>query len=125
MGATTADISKFTRDGIDIEEKSTTIRDNYPDAADASDTAQETFVNTVADAETLLAERWAILSTIDALHMSLEVNEQLDIGGAITIAPQVPSFLIVDEKTGLSKVARMRAFAYDTESESFAVEVVE
>lgn len=125
MSADAATVAKITRDGIDIEQKSTAIRDAHPDAVDDSNNVRETFVDDIADAETLLLEQWNILSTLDPFHIGVEAEEKIDLGGAISITPQVPSFTIVDPKTDLSKVARVRAFAYDLETERFAIEFIE
>ena len=125
MAVSTTDLAKFTRDGTIIEEKSTAIRDAHIDAIDASKDFQETFVNSITHAEALQAERWAILSTIDPFHEGIEVEQALDLGRAIPIAPRVPSFTVVDRSRNINTVARCRALAYDLDTERFAVELLE
>lgn len=125
MPATAADIAAFTREGVDIEEADLTIKSAHRDAIDLGNQVQQTFVRDVGDAETLLAERFTLLSTIEPFHHAVEVDERLAIGTSIAVGPEVPNFRIVQDSKDIDVVARMRAFAYDTETDRMSVEVIE
>ena len=125
MPATPADIAKFTRDGVVLTREDTALRDSQRDAQTTGETEMESFYNNSADAQVMLDEIYATYSKVSPVHEGIEVTESLGLGTAIPLTPSVPAFQVVDEERGINVLARTRAFSYDTESESFAVEVLE
>jgi len=123
MPATPADIAKYTNDGIVISQQDFTIRDNFPDALDSGDTIQEMFFDSVADAQEMLDERFALLSVVAPPHEGIEVTESLGLGQAIPIAPYVPCFRCIDAEQGIDEVLRTTSYAYDMGTDRFSVEV--
>ncbi len=125
MPATAADIAKYTTDGTLLTASSTVIRDAHSDAEDLGSEEIEMFFDSAADGTTLLNERFALLSKIGAVHEAVEVDSSLQLGTVTAIAPTVPCFRVVDEKRNMDKVVRTRAYAHDTGTERYSVEVIE
>ncbi len=125
MTASAADVAKFTTDGTLITSVSTAIRDAHPDAEDLGSEELEMFFDNVADGTTLLTERFNILSKLGAVHEAVEVDSSLKLGTVTAIAPTVPCFRVLDEKRNMDKVVRTRAYAHDTGTERYSVEVIE
>jgi hypothetical protein len=128
MAATPADISRYTVDGVVLTAPvnaavSTAIKGDHIDARSGADREIEMFYDLASDAQTALDERFSYLSVINPLHLGIEVDEALDLGGAIAISPAVPRFRIIDEVRGVDAVARVIAYAYDMGSDRFSVEV--
>lgn len=129
MAALPADIAKFTADGVVVTSPtnpavSAAILAADPKAKDTGDGDIETFFDTIADAQAMLDERFAILSQIGAPHEGIEVEERLGIGTSIAIAPAVPMFRIVDEERGMDRNVRLRAFVSEMGTDRFSVEVL-
>lgn len=125
MTATPSAVAKFTRDGIVLTSQDTGIRDAQRDAQTTGDTELESFFNNAADAQIVLNEIWATFSVVSPLHEGIEVTETLGLGTTIPLTPSVPCFQVVDASRGIDELARTRAFSYDTNTESFSVEVLE
>lgn len=125
MPASPADIAKYTTDGTVITASSTTIRDAHSDAEDLGGEEIEMFTDSIADGQILLDERFALRSQLAAIHEAVEVETSLGLGITIAIAPTVPCFRLVDEKRSMDKTVRTRAYAHETGSERFSVEVIE
>jgi hypothetical protein len=125
MTALPADIAKYTSNGILLTKELSSIKTNHIDAQESGDAEVEMFFDLAAHGQTMLDERFAILSQISALHEGVEVGEGLGLGTTVALTPSVPCFRIVDASRGIDKVARTRAFAYDGETDRYSVEVLE
>ena len=125
MTATPADVARYTQDGVVITQEDAPLRVNHPDAIDGGTSELEMFFDNVADAEVILAERFALLSQVSALHEGIEVAESLGFGSTVPIAPIVPSFTVIDETRGIETVARTRAYVYEAAGDNYSVEVLE
>src|SRR6478752_9976829 len=117
MTATPADVAKYTSDGILLTKELASIKTNHLDAQESGDTEIEMFFENSAHGQVLLDERFAILSQASALHEGIEVDDTLGLGNTIPIAPTVPCLRVVDGERGIDEVARVRAFAYDGETD--------
>lgn len=129
MPATPADIATFTTDGVVITSPvdpavSAAIAADNIDARNGTDQEREMFYDHAADAQWALDETFVYLRKINPIHLGIEVEEAIDIGGGIPIAPQVPTFRCVDETTGMDENARCRAFSHDMGTDRFSVEVL-
>lgn len=125
MPATPADVALYTSDGVVVTEEDTAIRDAHPDAQTTGDGELELFFDDPADAETVLAERFALLSQISALHEGIEVSESLGLGSSVPLGPNVPCFRVVDASRGIDTVARTRAYVYEAGTDNYSVEVLQ
>jgi hypothetical protein len=129
MAATPADIAKYTTDGTLLTAPSNVaiseaIKANHIDARSGEDREIEMFYDVAADGQAALEERFTFLSIVNPVHLGIEVEEALDLGGAIAIAPAVPRFTIVDDTRNLTTTARLRGYAYDMGTDRFSVEVL-
>lgn len=129
MAATPADIATFTTDGVLLTAPtnaavSAAIKGDNIDARTGADREIEMFYDLPADAQTALNERFAFLSLVNPPHLGIEVEEALDLGGAISITPAVPRFRCIDEALAVDVVLRTRAYAYDMNTDRFSVEVL-
>lgn len=127
MPAVPADIGKYTNDGVIITSpinpaESAAIAAEHIDARYTTE-AIEMFFDTAADAQAMLDERFEYQSQVGPLHLGIEVAEAIDIGGAIPVAPQVPTFTVVDGD--ITTVVRTRAYAQDMNTDRFSIEVIE
>lgn len=125
MTATPVSVAKFTRDGITLTREDTAIREAQRDALTTGETAIETFFDQRLHAQVLLDEMWETFSRVSPLHEGIEVTQTLGLGTVIPLTPSVPCFQVIDEERGINRLARTRAFSYDTGSESYSVEVLE
>jgi len=129
MAATPADIAKYTTDGVVVTSPtnpavSAAIAADHIDAINGADREIEMFFDSAADAQVLLDERFAYLSKINPVHVGIEVEEAIDIGGVIPVAPNVPTFRVVDDAINLDTLVRTRAYAQDMNTDRFSVEVL-
>ena len=125
MSALPADIAKYTKDGVVITNENAALRAAHNEADDRLGSPIEMFFDSVADGQAMLDEKFALLSKINPAHEGIEVEENLRLGQDIPIAPSVPCFRIVDEEREIDTVARVRAYAYETEQDRFSIEVIE
>jgi len=125
MTASPAAVARYTRDGITLTKQDTTVRDAQRDAKTTGDQPVEMFFDQRAHAQVLLDEMYATHSRVSPLHEGIEVTETLGLGTTIPLSPTVPCFQVIDEERGINRLARTRAFSYDTGAESYSVEVVE
>lgn len=125
MTALPADISKYTNDGVVLTAENLALKAAHPDAVDLGTEELEFFFNSTAHAATMLAEKLALRSNPVPLCEGVEVEESLGIGLSIPISPTVPCFRFIDEERGIDTVARTRAFAYETGSDRYSVELRE
>ena len=130
MAATPSDIARYTTDGVLLTSPldrsiSTAIAADHIDARNGSDREIEMFYDQAAHAQIALDERFAVLSRVNPFHAGIEVEEVLNMGGTIPIAPAVPRFSVVDEQQNLFVTARTRAYAHDMNSDRMSVEVLQ
>ena len=125
MTATPSDIARYTRDGVVLSKQDLNIRNGQRDSETTGDTEIETFFDSRIHAQVVLDEIWATYSVISPVHEGIEVDQSLGLGTTIPLVPSVPCFQVVDEERGLNKLSRTRAFSYDTEAETYSVEVLE
>lgn len=125
MPAQPADIARYTTDGVVITASDDELRQDHVEAIDGLNEPIEMFFDDVESGQTVLNERFSLLSRINAVHEGIEVEERLELGSEILLTPNVPSFRIIDPSRGIDKVARLRAFSYEAEMDRFSVEVVE
>jgi hypothetical protein len=125
MSATPAAVAKYTSDGVQLTAENAAIKTSHVDAINAGDSEVEMFFVDPAHGQLLLDERFTILSRIGALHEGIEVDDSLGLGTTVPLTPSVPCVLVVDERREIETVARVRAFAYDGETDRYSVEVVE
>jgi len=125
MAASPVDIARFTKDGVVITVADEDIRDDHPDAVDEREVEIEMFFTQPSDGQAMLAEKHALRANVHPVHLGVEVDERLDLGGAIPLTPTVPCFQAVDALQDISVVARLRALAYELGQDRFSVEVIE
>lgn len=130
MPALPNDIAKFTTDGVVITSPAVpavgeAIKAAHIDAEDGDGSEIEMFYDSAADAQIMLDEKFVLRSKINPLHAGIEVEETLGIGVIIPISPVVPSFRCIDDSSEIDRVARLRAFAYETGSDRYSIEVIE
>jgi hypothetical protein len=119
-----ADVAKYTNDGVVVTSTNPAIKAEHVDARNSGAGEIEMFFDSEADAQILLDEKFTYLSKISPVHDGIEVEESLGLGTTVAIAPQVPSFRVVDESRQLDQVARVRAYAFDLATDRFSVEVI-
>lgn len=124
MPATPADVARYTQDGVVITEKDTAIKAAHPDARDTGKGEIEMFFDNAADGELVLAERFALLSQVSALHEGIEVSDTLGLGTTIPLGPSVPCFRVIDASRSIDIVARTRAYVYEAAGDQYSVEVI-
>lgn len=125
MTATPADVARYTQDGFVLTAEDPAIKAAFGDAQDGGDREIEMFFDTVADAQLMLDERFALLSQASPIHEGIEVEESLGLGSDIPIAPVVPAVTVVDDTRAINTVARVRAYAYSGDTDRYSVEVLE
>lgn len=125
MTALPADVAKYTRDGLVVTSQNLALKAAHREALDLGSEEIEMFYDSAADAQAMLDEKLALRSKINPLHEGVEVEETLAIGVSIPISPVVPNFRYIDEAREIDKVARTRAFAYETGSDRYSVELLE
>lgn len=129
MSALPGDIAAYTTDGVLLTSPtnpavSAAIAADNIDAKSSGTSEVLMFFDNAADGQTYLDERFAYLSRVNPLHLGIEVEEALDIGGAILLTPAVPTFIAVDRDRNMSTVVRTRAYAYDMGTDRFSLEVL-
>lgn len=125
MTALPADVAKYTRDGLVVTSQNLGLKAAHREAVDRGSEEIEMFFDTAADAQAMLDEKLTLLSKVNPLHEGVEVDETLAIGVTIPISPVVPNFRFIDEDREIDVVARARAFAYETGSDRYSVELLE
>lgn len=125
MAASPADIAKYTVDGVVITSENAGLKAAHPDAADLGGEEIEMFFVLSSNAQTMLDEKLSLRSKVDPIHVGVEVEESLAIGTSVAIAPTVPCFRYIDEDWEQDVVARTRAFAYESGSDKYSVELLE
>lgn len=125
MPASPGDIAKYTTDGVVITAEDPSIKADHPDAVDLGAEEKEMFFVNPAHAQILLDETLDLRSKINPFHGGVEVDESLGIGTSTPIAPTVPCFRFIDEKDEIDALSRTRAFAYETGSDRYSVELLE
>ena len=129
MPALPADVAKYTSEGVVITSPtdpavSNTIKANHVDARGGDDNELEMFFVSAVVGQAILNERFALLSQGNMLHEGIEVEESLGLGDTIPVAPTVPCFTAVDETREINVPVRTRAYAHDTGTDRFSVEVL-
>lgn len=124
MPATAADVAAYTVDGIVLTAQNSVIKTLIHDAKDLGANEIEMFFDDPADAQVMLDEKFAALSTIGPVHEGVEVEDRIGIGTTIPYTPAVPSFTIIDETRNLNAVVRLRAFVEDRHTDRFSVELL-
>lgn len=129
MPALASDIALYTTDGIVVTSPADpavaeAIAAAHIDARSGEDREIEMFYDSAADAQAMLDERFSYLSKVNPAHIGIEVEEALDMGGAIALTPSVPTFQVVDSVLGVNVAARTRAYAHDMNTDRFSVEVL-
>jgi hypothetical protein len=124
MAALPADIAKYTTDGKVITSSNAPLKAAHPEAEDIVEEI-EMFFDTEADAQVLLDEKLVLRSRLGGLHEGVEVDESLGLGTTVPIAPTVPCYRFVDAMRGIDRVARVRAFAYESGTDRYSVELEE
>lgn len=125
MTALPADVAKYTNDGVVITSEMLMLKATHPDAVDLGTEELEFFFTNTAHAQTMLNEKLSLRSNPAPLCEGVEVDESLGVGISIAISPTVPCFTYIDESRGIDTVARTRAFAYETGSDRYSVELRE
>lgn len=129
MAADPADIALYTTEGVIVYSPSNpavgaAILAVHIDAQNLVDTQIETFFDSATDAQVLLDEAWAILSTVNPASYGIEIDDTLGLGSSLAVTPTVPCFTIVDDVRGTTQVARVRAYTAEYGSDRFAVEML-
>lgn len=126
MSATPTDVARYTNDGVVLTTDAATgvaIRAAHTDAQTNSPGEIEMLFDSAAVGQLFLNEKFGYLSIINPPHVGVEVDDSLGIGSVIAIAPKVPCFTAVDEKSALNSLLRTRAFAHDSETDRYSVEL--
>src|SRR3546814_658488 len=95
------------------------------DAVDLGSEEKEMFFVSSAHAQILLDENLELRSKANACHVGVEVDESLGVGTTTAIAPSVPCYRYIDEVNEIDALSRTRAFAYETGSDRYSVELLE
>ena len=130
MAANPLDVARYTTNGVLVVSPidpaiSQAIAGTFVDAQDGTETEIEHFFDAEADCQALLDETFSIVSRIAPAYLALELDDTLGLGTAIPIAPLVPTARLVDERTGLDRVVRVRAYAVDYGTDRYSIEVIE
>lgn len=128
MPAAPADIALYTTDGVVVYSPIDTaisagIKGDHIDARSLVEREVESFCDTAADAQALLDEAFAILSTVAPANFGIEIEDSLGLGSAVAVTPTVPCYQVQNDQTGLSVLCRVRAFAAEYGSDRFSVEL--
>lgn len=122
MVATPEAIAKYTEDGQLLIANDVDLLAAHPDAKDAGDI--NTMFRFVADGQAMLDLRAAMLKKVGALHEMVEVTDELGVGTTIPVAPQVPTFTVIDASRDLKGLGRVRAVAIDFTIDRYSIELV-
>lgn len=125
MPASPGDIAKYTTDGVVITAEDPALKVTHPDAVDLGAEEKEMFFVSSAHAQILLDETLELRSKPNPSHVGVEVDETLGIGTTTPLAPSVPCFRYIDEANEIDALSRTRAFAYETGSDRYSVELLE
>ena len=130
MAANALDIARYTTNGVLVVSPtnpaiSQAIAGTFVDAQDGTETEIEHFFDNEADSQVLLDETFGIVSRIAPTYLALELADTLGVGTSVPIAPLVPTGRLVDERTGLNRIVRIRAYAVDYGTDRYSVEVIE
>jgi tetrahydromethanopterin S-methyltransferase subunit B len=129
MPADPADIARYTTDGILVYSPADptdadALRALCPNAVSRIDQEIEMFFDSATDAQAMLDEAYAILSSVHPISVQVELAEDLGLGKAIALTPAVPVFTVVDSRIGLSAAARVRSYAYEMNTDRYALELL-
>src|SRR3546814_3195629 len=125
MPASPGDIAKYTTDGVVITSEDPALKVTHPDAVDLGSEEKEMFFVSSAHAQILLDETLELRSKANACHVGVEVDESLGVGTTTAIAPSVPCYRYIDEVNEIDALSQTRAFAYETGSDRYSVELLE
>lgn len=128
MAADPTDIALYTTDGVLLYSPSNpataaAIKAVHIDARDFSGSEVEMFTS-AADAQILLDEAWAILSTVNPPLYGVEVDDTLGLGSSITLSPTVPCMNVLDDARGIAVTTRVRAYSAEYGTDRYAVELL-
>jgi len=128
MPALPADIARFTTDGVVLSTDlvaGQAVLDAHPNARRTSEGQEiEMFFVNAADAQTVLDERFELLSLGGPLHDGIEVEESLQIGTVIPVQPSVPCWQVTDADARTINV-RTRGYARKMSIDRYAIEVLQ
>jgi hypothetical protein len=127
MSALPADIATFTNDGILLHSDvaaGAQIAALHPNARDGSSSEIEMFFDQPDHAQIYLDEKFALVSQTNPPHIGVEIVDDIGFGEAIPIAPTVPCFTLLDEQRAQNVLARTRAYAHDTATDRFSLEML-
>lgn len=127
MAATPADAAKYTNDGVPIYTDAVAgaaIRAAHPDAIDGTQNEIEMYFVDPNQALAMLNEQFAIRSSIGPPHVSVEVEESLDLATVTPIAPTIPSYRAIDDTANLDSTLRTLSFAHDCSGDRFSVDLM-
>src|SRR3546814_3817438 len=125
MPASPGDIAKYTTDGVVITSEDPALKVTHPDAVDLGSEEKEMFFVSSAHAQILLDETLELRSKANACHVGVEVDESRGVGTTTAIAPSVPCYRYIDEVNEIDALSRTRAFAHETGSDRYSVELLE
>lgn len=129
MSAIPGDIALYTTDGVLLTSPvdpavSAAIAADNIDAKSSGTSEIVMFYDSAVDGQIYLDERFAYLSKVNPVHLGIEIDEALDLGGAIALTPHVPTFQVVDRDANFNALARTRAYAHDMATDRFSIEVL-
>ncbi|HBK92543.1 MAG TPA: hypothetical protein DDZ68_12825 [Parvularcula sp.] len=121
--ATPQRIRQITRDNVVVRATDPAVRSLHPRARPV-DTVDpfETFYDDPADAQAILDERFALLK-VKARHAAVEIDDDIDVGGSLSISPTLPSLIARDDVAGINFTGRLRGSAINGATDRMAVEI--
>lgn len=122
MTATSADVARFTNDGVLLTARDTAIRDQNAGSEDLSDEIITFFDNEEAG-QAMLDERFALVSMLGRMHEAIEIEDNMGLGLTLPIVPFIPHFYVIDESRALAGRAALRAYSFDHNNDRYALEL--
>jgi hypothetical protein len=127
MPASPSDIAKYTSDGVVVTvpadpDVANAILAVFPDAKRGDE--EESFFIDPGHAQAMLQERFFYLSDPAPIHEAVQVEENIGIGIAIGVVPQVPSVRVIDESRGIDRIVRVAGYQVDRATDRYSIEVL-
>jgi hypothetical protein len=125
MVATVARIRRCNRPEVYAVAQNLSLLAARPDAKPQGEDSFtiDSFFDDVGDAQAMLNEKFAILSTLRNPEAA-ETDTPLGIGTSIPIAPLLPKALMIDIPRGVNSLKTIKGMAVDTHSERNSIEAL-
>lgn len=123
MSADPSLVAKYTQDGVTLTYQNDALKAAQPNALDGGEI--ETWFRYESDVQAQLDERASLQSTVGGVHEAVEVTEQLGVGTAIPVVPNVPCWTVVDTKRDLNQLVRTVGTSFDMTIDRYSLELLQ